>query len=186
LRSRARRAKADVGRFLSRLRKAFGAFGAAQGGIVQRRFELLACRLAFRRSQGVGGLRTRAACAARCQQESKESAHHRGLSSAAQAGSRGAVRQAPHDGSLTLKRTGSETSMPTRRATSLTRAKRGEQPTSSIPARSDIGENTASELIESPRKPGSNPLDAHDFADGGGSGGAEAFSRARKQRKKPR
>jgi hypothetical protein len=69
-----------------------------------------------------------------------------------------------------------------RRLTSLTRAKRGEGPVSSVPARSDIGENSASELIEAPRKPGFDPLDAHDFADGGGSGGAEAFSRARKKR----
>jgi hypothetical protein len=55
-----------------------------------------------------------------------------------------------------------------------------------VPARSDIGENSASELIEAPRKPGYNPLDPHDFADGGGSGGAEAFSRARNQRGKKR
>lgn len=69
--------------------------------------------------------------------------------------------------------------MTSRRDTSPTRAKRGELPTSSVPARSDIGENSASELVESPQKPGHDPLDAHDFADGGGGGGAEAFSRAR-------
>ncbi|AMO24936.1 hypothetical protein UC35_21500 [Ramlibacter tataouinensis] len=63
--------------------------------------------------------------------------------------------------------------------TSLSRAKRGDAPTSSIPARSDIGENTASELIEAPRTKRKDPLDPHDFPDGGGSGGAEAFSRAR-------
>ena len=95
--------------------------------------------------------------------------------------------------------------MPNRRATSPSRARRGEQPTSSVPARSDIGENSASELIEAPRKPGDDPLaddgeherrpdlddrhpdplDAHDFPDGGGSGGGEAFSRVRlKQRGK--
>jgi hypothetical protein len=68
-----------------------------------------------------------------------------------------------------------------RRITSPTRAKRGDGPTSSVPARSDIGENSASELIEAPRKAGFNPLDPHDFADGGGSGGAEAFSRTRKK-----
>jgi hypothetical protein len=68
-----------------------------------------------------------------------------------------------------------------RRTASPTRAKRGDRPTSSVPARSDIGENSASELIEAPRKAGFNPLDAHDFADGGGSGGAEAFSRTRKK-----
>lgn len=74
--------------------------------------------------------------------------------------------------------------MPSRRSTSLSRAKRGEQPTSSVPARSDIGENSASELIEAPQKPGRNPLDSHDFADGGGSGGGEAFSRKRLKRRK--
>jgi hypothetical protein len=68
-----------------------------------------------------------------------------------------------------------------RRTTSPTRAKRGDRPNSSVPARSDIGENSASELIEAPRKAGFNPLDPHDFADGGGSGGAEAFSRTRKK-----
>ena len=76
--------------------------------------------------------------------------------------------------------------MPNRRTTSPSRAKRGDQPTSSVPARSDIGENSASELIEAPRKAGGNPLDPHDFADGGGSGGAEAFSRARNKRGKKR
>jgi hypothetical protein len=74
--------------------------------------------------------------------------------------------------------------MPSRRSTSPTRAKRGEQPTSSVPARSDIGENSASELVESPQKPGRNPLDAHDFADGGGGGGGEAFRRSRLKRGK--
>jgi hypothetical protein len=63
--------------------------------------------------------------------------------------------------------------------TSPTRAKRGEAPTSSVPARSDIGENSASELIEAPQGKKRDPLDAHDFADGGGSGGAERFSRRR-------
>ena len=38
--------------------------------------------------------------------------------------------------------------MPPRRDTSPTRAKWGEQPTSSVPARNDIGENSASELID--------------------------------------
>jgi hypothetical protein len=69
--------------------------------------------------------------------------------------------------------------MPDRRTTSPSRAKLGDQPTSSVPARSDIGDNSASELIEAPRKPGQPRLDPHDFPDGGGSGGAEAFSRAR-------
>ena len=74
--------------------------------------------------------------------------------------------------------------MPSRRSTSPSRAKRGEQPTSSVPARSDIGENSASELVESPQKPGRDPLDAHDFADGGGGGGGEAFRRAKVKRGK--
>jgi hypothetical protein len=59
----------------------------------------------------------------------------------------------------------------------------GAGPTSSGPARSDIGENTASELIEAPQKPAGkgkrDPLVAHDFPDGGGGGGAERFSRRR-------
>jgi hypothetical protein len=38
--------------------------------------------------------------------------------------------------------------------------------------------NSASTLIEAPLPPGrKNPLDPHEFADGGGSGGAEAFRR---------
>ena len=59
-------------------------------------------------------------------------------------------------------------------------AKLGERPTSSLPARPDHGENSSSTLIEAPlpRKRKAR-LDAHDFADGGGSGGAEAFSRRR-------
>ena len=67
--------------------------------------------------------------------------------------------------------------MASRRATSPTRAKRGDQPTSSVPAGNESANNSASELVESPQKPGRNPLDAHDFAIGGGSGGAEAFRR---------
>ena len=65
------------------------------------------------------------------------------------------------------------------KATSPTRAKVGPASTVSVPARSDIGENSASELVESPQKPGGNPLVAHDFADGGGGGGGAAFSRKR-------
>ncbi len=65
------------------------------------------------------------------------------------------------------------------RDTSSSRAKRGDQPTSSVPARSDIGENTSSELVESPKGPDRDPLDAHDFGEGGG--GAEAFSRAKRK-----
>lgn len=66
-----------------------------------------------------------------------------------------------------------------RARTSPTRAKRGELPTASVPARSDIGENSASELIEAPQRKKRDPLDPHDFPDGGGSGGAEPFSRRR-------
>jgi hypothetical protein len=75
--------------------------------------------------------------------------------------------------------------MSNRRDTSPTRAKLGDSPTSSIPARSDIGENTASELVESPQRGRKrDPLDAHDFADGGGSGGAERFSRLRTKKRR--
>jgi hypothetical protein len=77
--------------------------------------------------------------------------------------------------------------MANRHDTSPTRAKRGDAPTSSIPARSDIGENSASELIEAPRtKANRDPLDPHDFPDGGGSGGAERFSRAHTKTRAPR
>ena len=74
--------------------------------------------------------------------------------------------------------------MTSRRDTSPTRAKQGEQQTSSVPARSDIGENSASELIEAPQGPHRDPLDSHDFGDGGGGGGGEAFSRAKLKRDK--
>jgi hypothetical protein len=53
----------------------------------------------------------------------------------------------------------------------------GAFPTQSVPAASDIGENSASELIEAPQKAGKDKLDPHDFADGGGGGGAEGYSR---------
>jgi hypothetical protein len=76
--------------------------------------------------------------------------------------------------------------MASHKSTSPSRAKRGDAPTSSVPARSDIGENSASELIEAPRAGKGDPLDAHDFADGGGSGGAEAFSRSRVKSRRQR
>lgn len=63
--------------------------------------------------------------------------------------------------------------------TSPTRAKLGDSPTRSERAKPDHGENSASTIIEAPQKPGRSKLDAHDFADGGGSGGAEAFRRSR-------
>ena len=53
----------------------------------------------------------------------------------------------------------------------------GDAPTRSVPAISDIGENSASGIIEAPQKPAKGKLDPHDFADGGGSGGGESFSR---------
>ena len=56
-------------------------------------------------------------------------------------------------------------------------ARSGKSATSSVPAISDIGENSASGIIEAPQKPERDKLDPHDFADGGGGGGGEAFSR---------
>ncbi|MET0311587.1 MAG: hypothetical protein ABW051_06010 [Burkholderiaceae bacterium] len=66
--------------------------------------------------------------------------------------------------------------MNSRETTSPSRAKTGDAPTQSVPARSDIGENRASTLIEAPQAPGERK-EKHDFADGGGGGGAEAFRR---------
>ena len=66
------------------------------------------------------------------------------------------------------------------RNTRSSHAKLGERPTSSLPAKPDHGENSSSTLIEAPLpRKRKDRLDAHDFADGGGSGGAEAFSRRR-------
>lgn len=72
--------------------------------------------------------------------------------------------------------------MASRSETNPSRARRGEQPTASVPAPSDIGDNSASELIEAPQPRRRDPLDPHDFGDGGGSGGAEAFRRTRRPR----
>lgn len=66
-----------------------------------------------------------------------------------------------------------------RKDTNPGHSRSGEEPTSSVPAISDIGENSASEIIEAPQKPARGKLDPHDFADGGGGGGGEAFSRKR-------
>lgn len=66
------------------------------------------------------------------------------------------------------------------RKTSTSRARLGERPTSSIPAQPDHGENSSSTIVEAPLVPRKGRLDSHDFPDGGGSGGAEAFSRRRK------
>ena len=67
--------------------------------------------------------------------------------------------------------------------TRSSRAKLGERPTSSVPAPPDHGDNSASTLVEAPQgRKKKGPLDPHDFPDGGGSGGAEAFSRRRSKR----
>ena len=64
-----------------------------------------------------------------------------------------------------------------RKDTNPGHARSGEGPTKSVPAISDIGETSASGIIEAPQEPVPGKLDPHDFADGGGGGGAEAFSR---------
>ena len=64
-----------------------------------------------------------------------------------------------------------------RKDTNPSHSRNGEGPMPSIPAISDIGENSASGIIEAPQKPIRGNLDPHDFADGGGGGGGEAFSR---------
>lgn len=68
------------------------------------------------------------------------------------------------------------------RDTRTSKAHLGERPTSSVPAKPDHGENSSSTIVEAPQVPGKKrkgPLDPHDFPDGGGSGGAEAFRRSR-------
>jgi hypothetical protein len=68
------------------------------------------------------------------------------------------------------------------RDTRTSKARLGERPTSSVPAKPDHGENSASTIVEAPQVPGKKrkgPLDLHDFPDGGGSGGAESFRRSR-------
>jgi hypothetical protein len=76
--------------------------------------------------------------------------------------------------------------MASRKDTSPTRAKLGDFQTHSVPAAPDHGENSASVLTEAPLKPKRGRLDAHDFPDGGGSGGAAAFSRKRLAKAKPK
>jgi hypothetical protein len=73
--------------------------------------------------------------------------------------------------------------VPSRKDNSLSKAHLGEDPTSSPAAAPDHGENSASTVIEAPQKPGRNKLDAHAFPDGGGSGGAEAFSRKKAKKR---
>ena len=67
------------------------------------------------------------------------------------------------------------------RDTRSSKAHLGERPTSSVPAKPDHGENSASTLVEAPQAPKrkKGPLDPLVFPDGGGSGGAEAFRRTR-------
>lgn len=67
------------------------------------------------------------------------------------------------------------------RDTRTSRARLGERPTSSVPAKPDHGENSASTIVEAPQTGTTKkePLDPHDYPDGGGSGGAEAFRRTR-------
>jgi hypothetical protein len=68
--------------------------------------------------------------------------------------------------------------MPSRQDTSPTQAKQGAEQTESAPAAPDHGSNSASTVIEAPQKPAArDSLDPHDFPSGGGSGGAQAFSR---------
>lgn len=69
--------------------------------------------------------------------------------------------------------------MATRSSTSPSRARAGAGSTRSAPAQPDHGEGSASTLVESPQPRRRDPLVAHDFPDGGGGGGAEAFSRKR-------
>lgn len=49
--------------------------------------------------------------------------------------------------------------------------------TASPPAAADRGDNSASTVVEAPQGRHRSPLDAHDFPSGGGSGGAQGFSR---------
>ena len=73
----------------------------------------------------------------------------------------------------------------TSRKTSLTNAKSGDAPTASEPSRLDTDDTSASTLIEAPVQPGSAKARKHDFPDGGGSGGAEAFRRKPRPRPRP-
>lgn len=70
--------------------------------------------------------------------------------------------------------------MPSDQDTSPSRARRGPDQTRSVPARPDHGDNSASTIIEAPQQR-RGKLDPHDFPDGGGSGGAEAFRRSRRK-----
>ncbi|WBY01912.1 hypothetical protein PE066_21110 [Ramlibacter tataouinensis] len=69
-----------------------------------------------------------------------------------------------------------------RQDTRPTRTRLGSAATEPPPARPDPGDNSASTIIEAPQGPHRNRLDPHDFPDGGGSGGAEAFRRSKVKR----
>lgn len=49
--------------------------------------------------------------------------------------------------------------------------------TTSPPAAPDHGDNSASTVVEAPQGAERSRLDPHDFPSGGGSGGAQAYSR---------
>ena len=68
--------------------------------------------------------------------------------------------------------------MPSRQDTRPSEAKQSPDMAESPPAAPDHGRNSASTVVEAPQLPASrNALDPHDFPAGGGSGGAQAFSR---------
>lgn len=68
--------------------------------------------------------------------------------------------------------------MPSRQDTRPSEAKQSPNTIESPPTAPDHGRNSASTVVESPQMPASrNALDPHDFPAGGGSGGAQAFSR---------
>ena len=74
--------------------------------------------------------------------------------------------------------------MASRKDTSPSQAQLGEDPTDSGPAIPTAGDNSASTVIEAPQQRKRGELDPHDFPNGGGSGGAEAFSRKNLDRKR--
>jgi len=76
--------------------------------------------------------------------------------------------------------------MPSTSDSRSTATRSGPDQTRSVPAKADHGENSASTIIEAPQRARRDPLDAHDFPDGGGSGGAEAFRRSRVLRRRER
>lgn len=68
--------------------------------------------------------------------------------------------------------------MPSRQDTRPSEATQGPASTGSPAAAPDHGRTSASTVVEAPQKPDTRDrLDPHDFPAGGGSGGAQAFSR---------